>query len=78
MSSSAIRQQLHQFIDTTDDKKIEALYTILQNDLDKKYDYGIEELNMLHERAEQYLKGGTKTYSVEESHKKIRGQRKKS
>jgi hypothetical protein len=33
---------------------------------------------MLHERAEKYLHGGTKTYTVEESHDKIRQQRKYS
>ncbi|MFI5196895.1 MAG: hypothetical protein ACHQD8_07375 [Chitinophagales bacterium] len=76
MTNTAIRQQLHQYIDVTDDKKIEALYTLLQNDMEPQYAYTTEELNMLHERAEKYLKGETKTYTVEESHNIIRRQRK--
>ena len=75
MTNAALRQQLHRYIDTTDDKKIEALYTIHQVDKDKKYSYSDEELQMLHERAENYLHGESKAYTVEESHNKIRKQR---
>lgn len=78
MTSAAIRQQLHQYIDLTDDKKIEALYVLLQNDMDPQYAYTSEELNMLHERAEQYLKGESKTFTVEESHARIRQQGKQA
>ena len=78
MTNAAIRQQLHQFIDITDDKKIEALYTLLKNDIDPQYSFTEDELNVLHERAEKYLKGETKTYTVEESHNMIRQQRKKA
>lgn len=76
MTNAAIRHQLHQYIDVTDDKKIEALYTLLQNDIDPAGSYTAEELDMLHERAEKYLKGETKTYTVAESHNMIRQQRK--
>ena len=77
MTSAAIRQQLHQYIDITDDNKIAALYVLLQSDIDPQYSYSAEEMNMLHERAELYMKGSGKTYTVEESHKMIREQRKK-
>jgi len=75
MTNAAIRQQLHQYIDLTDDKKIEALYTILQNDIDPQITYDERELNILHERAEKYLKGECKTFTVSESHNMIREQR---
>ncbi len=77
MTNVAIRQQLHQYIDTTDDKKVEALYTLLKSDMNHDYSYSAQELDILHERAEKYLKGETKTYTAEESHKMIRQQRKK-
>jgi len=76
MTNAVIRQQLHQYIDVTDDKKVEALYTLLQNDITPQYECTSEELNLLHERAEKYLKGETKTYTVEESHDMIRRQKK--
>ena len=78
MTNAAIRQQLHQYIDYSDDKKVEALYTLLQSDLEPAYDYTTEEMDMLHERAEKYLRGESKTYTVEESHKMIREQRRKN
>jgi len=78
MTHSAIRQQLHHYIDTADDKKIEAIYTILENDLVSAADYGEEELTMLHERASKYLKGEGKTYSVKEVHDNLRGRKKKN
>jgi len=76
MTNAIIRKQLHQYIDVTDDKKVEALYTLLQNDIAPPYECSPTELDMLHERAEKYMKGETKTYTVEESHNKIRKQRK--
>lgn len=76
MTIVAIRQQLHQYIDATDDKKIEALFTLLQSDIEAPYHFSDEEMRELHERAEKYLAGRSETYTVEESHNKIRGQRK--
>ena len=77
MTNAAIRQQLHQYIDTSDDKKIEALYILLQDNIETQYKFSDDDLSELHERAEQYLKGDVQTYSVDESHEMIRKQRKK-
>jgi hypothetical protein len=72
MTNAAIRQQLYQYIDVTDDKKVEALYTLLHDDMGHKYSFTEEEMNVLHECAEKYLSGEAKTYSVEEAHDVIR------
>ena len=77
LDNAAIRLRLHQFIDNTDDKRVEALYTLLQNDLGPSYVFTEDEISMLHERAEKYQKGGGTTYTVEESHSSIRQQSKK-
>ena len=74
MNNTVIRQQLHNYIDTTEDIKVEALYTLLKKDFENKYVYTEDDLKMLHERAEKYEKGESKTYTVEESHNKIRQQ----
>ena len=78
MTNAAIRKQLHQYIDVTDDKKIEALFTLLQSDINPGYSYTDDEIRMLHERAEKYAGRDVVTYTVEESHRKIRSERKKS
>jgi len=77
MRKEAIREQLHQYIDIADDKKVEAIYTLRQNDIEHKYSYSAEEIGILHERAEKYLKGEGKTYSVEEAHNETVNKRKK-
>jgi hypothetical protein len=50
---------------------------LLENEINQPYSFSDEEINLLHERAEKYLAGGTKTYTVEDAHKQIREQRKK-
>jgi hypothetical protein len=77
MNTSAIRQQLHQYIDSADDKKIEAIFTILQADISHTSTFSNEELKMFYERRQKYLDGQSKTYSAEESHEYIRQSRKK-
>lgn len=67
MGQAALRSKLHEFIDSSDDEKIEALYILLSGNVSSGYSYSETELNMLHERADKYLSGSTKTYSVEES-----------
>ncbi len=78
MNNTAIRQELHHYIDVADDKKIDAIYTIFQSDMMQSHTYSTEELAMLHKRAEKYLNGQGKTYSVEESHDQIRQQKNKA
>jgi len=70
-----IRAKLHEYIDTAEDKKIEALYVLLEHEIEKKYTYSESELNMLHERAERYLRGEVKAVTVEESIEKARAAR---
>lgn len=60
MNSAAIRQQLHRYIDTGDDRKLEALYILLKSDI-PAYTYTEEELNQSNERADRYAKGQGKT-----------------
>jgi hypothetical protein len=67
MGQAALRNKLHEFIDSWDDAKVEALYLLLSGNVSLGYDYSEGELTMLHERAEKYLTGAVKTYSVEES-----------
>jgi len=33
MTTSAIRKQLHSYLDVADDKKVKAIYTILEDDI---------------------------------------------
>jgi hypothetical protein len=77
MDSIAIRRQLHEYIDIADDHRVEAIYTLLIGEKERNYSYSADELHLLHERAESYLKNGGATYTPEISHAKIRADKSK-
>ena len=66
--SLAIRKKLHQFIDTVEEKRLKAMYTIFEDEI-KNY-YSGEFINMLNERREEYRRTG-KAVSRKESQKRI-------
>ncbi len=59
MTITAIREKLHEYINTADDRKVEALYTVIENDLADTLDIWEDEgfINELDRRMEE-LKGG--------------------
>ena len=75
MTIADIRAKLHEYIDTADDAKVEALYILLADDMESNYTYTESELNMLQERAERYLRGEVKAVTVEESLESARASR---
>ena len=74
MNTTTLRQQLHQYIDSAEDTKIEAMFTLLQADISHTSSYTDEELKKFYARREKYLSGESKTYTAEESHDYIRKQ----
>lgn len=62
MNTSGIRQKLHLFIDTIEDKKVAAIYTIFENEMDTE----IQRKKLIHAEREKYLHGVGKSYSTEE------------
>jgi len=70
-----IRQQLHQYIDAADDKNIEAIYMVLQGNMQQQK-FSPEDLKKFYDRRAEYLAGNTETFTVEEAHKIIRQSRK--
>jgi hypothetical protein len=77
MNTAAIRQQLHRFIDTADDKNINDLFDYIENGRERKYTCTQEELDILHDRAEKFIKGEAVTFTVEEAHNYIKNSRNK-
>ena len=62
MTSSIIRQKLHQFIDTIEDKKASAIYALLEDEMDTA---SIRKKLVMAER-EKYIMGKGKSYSWDE------------
>lgn len=61
MDGINIRQKLHEFIDTIEDKKAEAIYTLLVDDMDID-----ERKKIVTSEREKYLRGEGKSYSWDE------------
>ena len=75
MDTQTIKAALHERIDAiNDDKILEAIYTLLENNPNESFDYELtdEQLNMLKERDEKYQRGEIKTQPLEEFKKEMK------
>lgn len=72
MTTSSIRQKLHSYLELADDKKVKAMYTILEEDIeDLTIEYPDELKNELDKRLENLKSGKSKSISAKESKKRI-------
>ncbi|HRP57841.1 hypothetical protein [Agriterribacter sp.] len=62
MQTTSIREMLHQFIDSIEDKKAEAIYTIFENEIDTD----VLRRKLIQAEREKYLRGEGKFYSWDE------------
>jgi len=76
MENAAIRQKLHDYIDSADQRKLEAIYVILEEDIEHGPGYSEATIAMLHARRNNHLNGSGTSYTVAETLASARGQRK--
>ena len=62
MNTTGIRKKLHDFIDTIGDKKAEAIYTLLEDQMDTD----AQRKKLIQSEREKYLNGDGKSYSWDE------------
>lgn len=69
MKKEELKQRLHHYIETAKEKKIKAIYMMVEEDIDEQYDFWKDEnfTAELQRRENEYLKGRAKTYTLEES-----------
>jgi hypothetical protein len=77
MTISAIRKKLKTYVDGVDDKKVKALYTLLQDDIEDSDGFSLSEehLRILDNEHALHLSGETKSYSWEDAKEIIRGKK---
>lgn len=61
-----IKEALHEFIDTADEKKLEAIYIVLKECIGERHFYNADELAEIHQRRSQYKNNETSTLTTEE------------
>ena len=67
MEQASIKQKLHRYIDVADEKKLQALYTILEDEIEGEYFYTEGEIKMFYDRRQKHLNGESKSYTVAET-----------
>lgn len=72
-SAGSLRDKLHQYIDVADEQKLQAIYVLLEDEIN--WAYSPEDIANFHQRRNNHLQGISKSYSVEESLKDVRQQK---
>ncbi len=75
MESATLRNKLHEYIDKADERKLSAIYVLVEDELEDGSIYDDETIFMLHERRNDHLNGTSKSFTPEESLEIIRGQK---
>lgn len=72
MSTAEIRQKIHNYLEIAGDKKVKAIYTMMEAEIEEaEIEYSSEFKEDLDQRYSNYKKGITKPISAEESKKRI-------
>ena len=68
MTTKAIREKLQEYIKTADDKKIKAIFTLVESDIEEKYNWWEDEefVAELDDRVKRYEEGTDKAFTFEE------------
>jgi hypothetical protein len=71
MEALNIREKLHHFIDTIEDKKAEAIYTLFEDEIEKDDWEYTEEFRAELDKRYEYYKSGGKMVSANEADEEI-------
>jgi endonuclease III-like uncharacterized protein len=77
MTTVALREKLHKFIDSIEEKKVKAIYTLFENEIEQDMEYSDEFKAELDKRMEYYRNGG-KMVSAAEMKKRLKAIRTKA
>ena len=71
MSTSTIRHKLHNYLEVADDKKVKALYTIVEDEIEKSTVQYNDDFKKELDRRYAYYKSGGKMVTATEANKQI-------
>lgn len=72
MTKTALKKKIVDCVEHINDEKIlEAVYTLLNGQLDNDYQLSTEDLKIIESRRKSILKGEEKTYTVAQVKKKL-------
>jgi len=80
MSSTKIREKLHDYIERGDDRFLKIVYAMAKEYLEgepSQYELSDEQVKVLNERRQRYLSGEGETFTLKETLERARSQKKK-
>ncbi len=77
MTKSELREKLHEYINIADDRHLEAIYILLEKEINSGYVLDEKIVQELNRREQEYLDGAGESYAAEESVEMIRKNLKK-
>jgi hypothetical protein len=72
--SLSLRDKLHQYIDVADEQKLQAIYTLLEDEIN--WNYTKEDIEQFHQRRQNHLNGTSQSCTAGESLNAARQQKK--
>ncbi len=78
MTFIALKEKLHEYIEQADEKKVTAIYTLVEDEIDHTgFEYDDETLDFLESRVQEFHDSGHPGYTVEESMEFVKNELKK-
>lgn len=66
MATQQMREALHEYIDAVDEKRLEAIYLSLKDNITSDYLYNPDELAEIYRRHNQFINGEGEILTTEE------------
>ncbi len=76
MNTVTIKGRLHEYIEKADDKHLEAIYVLLEKEIEPANEYDAATLEMLYRRRDNDLQGLSKSYTMEDAIESVRNAKK--
>lgn len=79
MTTTLIRKKLINYLENADEKKVKAVYTIFEDEINEENSFKLseEQIKVLDNERLKHISGKSKSYTWEEAKKIINGQKKK-
>jgi hypothetical protein len=78
MTATAIRKKLINYLESADEKKVKAVYTIFEDEINESSEFFLtkDQLDILNKERENHLKGKSKSYTWDQAKEIIRSKKK--
>lgn len=78
MAATAIRKKLINYLESADEKKVQAVYTIFEDEINESSEFSLtkDQLDILNRERENHLKGKSKSYTWDQAKEIIRSKKK--